>query len=166
MIRNYLEKLTSIMNVLSIITLVAILLIMFLDIVLRYVMKVTVLGAYELIEYLMVITVAFCMAHTEILDGHVRVTMLTEKFGEKTYRAIRFLGYLLQSVMLFCVMIANIQQAKYIMAKHGASAIHKIPSFPFYLVIAIGFGVFGIVMLLKAFTVSATSPPNRSLSHE
>lgn len=161
MIRSYLEKLTAIMNVLSIISLVIILLIMFVDIILRYVLKITVLGAYELIEYFMVITVAFCMAHTEVLDGHVKVTMLTEKFGPKIYRAVRFSGYILQAVMLFCVMIANIQQANYIMAKHGASAIHKIPSFPFYLVIAAGFGIFGIVMLLKAFTAAATSLPEK-----
>jgi len=161
MIRNYLEKLTSIMNLLSIVALVAILLIMFLDIVLRYVMEITVLGAYEIIEYLMVIAVAFCMAHTEVLDGHVKVTMLTEKFGEKTYKATRFLGYILQSAMLFCVMVANIQQANYIMGKHGASAIHKIPAFPFYLVISAGFGIFGGVMLLKAFLQIAATPSQR-----
>jgi len=161
MIRNYLEKITSILNLLSIVALFAILLIMFLDIVLRYVMEITVLGAYEIIEYLMVIAVAFCMAHTEVLDGHVRVTMLTEKFGEKTYKATRFLGYILQTAMLFCVMVANIQQANYIMVKHGSSAIHKIPAFPFYLVISAGFGIFGCVMLLKAFLQITTIQPSR-----
>lgn len=158
MIRRYLLKLTAWMNICSIIALVAILLIMFVDITLRYTIKVSILGAYEIIEYLMVIAITFCMAHTEMHNGHVKVSMLTERFGPRLYQITRSFGYLIQSVMLFFVMFANIQQAHYIKTAHSTSAIHKIPAYPFYYVIAVGFGIFGLVMLLQTIETICNSP--------
>lgn len=158
MIQKTLHRITGAMNICSIIALVAILLLMFFDIVLRHTLKVTILGAYEIIEYLMVIVIGFCLAHTEMLDGHVRVTMLTEKLPHLLNKIIRFIGYLLQTAMLIIITVANIQQAQYIERTHEASAIHKIPAFPFYYIVAIGFGIFALAMLLRAVqTITPTA---------
>ncbi|MFV0437786.1 MAG: TRAP transporter small permease [Desulfopila sp.] len=165
MFRKYLRRITAAMNILSVVSLAVILSIMFVDIVLRYTIKVTILGAYEIIEYFMVVAVAFCMAHTEILDGHVKVTMLTEKLAPAVRRGISLVGDLLQAALLFIVMYANIEQAQYAMAKRAASEVHNIPTFPFYYVIAAGFGVFALVMVLRAVEVVTRNPVSEVQSH-
>lgn len=101
------------------------------DVILRYVINKPILGSYELVQYLLLMSVFASFAYCQVLHGHIQVTMLLRVLPK---RAI-FVVYTLTSVLTCGIMAllayAAGQQALYAMAKGYVSDALKLPVAPF-----------------------------------
>lgn len=118
------------------------------DVFLRYLLNKPILGSYELIQYLMVITVSFGLSYCCLQKGHVTLGLFTSRFPRRT-RAIvdsvvGLLGLIVTLLMTWqtCIYIVILQKSQV------ASTVLLIPIFPFVAIVAFGVAFFGVVLLL------------------
>lgn len=121
-----------------------------LDIFMRYIFSRPITGAVEAAEYMMVCVVFFGLALCALQEKHVRVELAMSRFSPKVQAIIDIIVYLLS--LGLCV-ILSWQSLLESFAQHRenfTSQFLKVPTFPFYVVEAIGFAALclAIVTLL------------------
>lgn len=124
--------------------------IMVADIALRYLLNIPLMGSYEIVEFLMVIVVFFQLAQTEQEDGHIRVTMLVDRFPKKVRQSLNVLLLLLSSAIMGLAGYAAVIQTFVVKGKNLTSAVLFIPVYPFVFLLAIGSFMFMLTLLLKS----------------
>jgi len=119
------------------------------DVIGRYFFNSPILGSFEITEYLMVIVMATSLAYCGIMKGHVEIELVADRLPEKTQNILgcitSFLGFILFIFITWQCFIYIRDMA----ASKAASTVHYIPAWPFVLILAIGFTVFSLVLLLR-----------------
>ena len=75
------QPITKLMSRIASVILFSMMLLTITDVFLRKVFSRSILGTVELTEFLLVIVIFFALAHTEALDGHVRVDLVISRFS-------------------------------------------------------------------------------------
>ncbi len=155
--------LSNIFNYISMAALFLVAAILFLDIALRLAAEISILGTYEIIEMGMIVVIFAALAHTQFLKGHVRVTMLVEKFPPGVKRWID--GFLLTITAAVCAVVtyASFVQAHVYYEKQATTAVLKMPYYPFAYTLAMGLTLLTIAFFLDA--VASFSSDNRTPPH-
>jgi len=121
----------------------------------RYVFKIPLKGAVEIVQLLLVIIVYFSLAYTEVRKGHVTMDEVVGHFP-------RLIKVILTSIMYFGagVFILIVGWQSWILAVEHTQPVLRVtdvlhlPIAPVVFVMAIGMVLFGLELLLNAF-----SPP-------
>jgi TRAP-type C4-dicarboxylate transport system permease small subunit len=143
-------RISNIFNHVSMVVIFLIASIVFLDIMLRLTVGISILGTYEITEMGMIVVIFGALAHTQVSKGHVRVTMLVEKLPRGAQRVLEGLLQLLSASACGCMAYAGFVQAAVYRSKGATTAVLKLPYYPFAYFMAAGVALFTIVLLLDA----------------
>ncbi len=118
------------------------------DVFLRYSLNKPILGSYELIQYMLVITVAVGLAYCGLEKSHVALDVLTSHLDRRT-RAIvdsivGLLGLIVASLITWqtCIYIIVLRKSQLL------STVLLIPVYPFMAIVAFGIAFFCVVLVL------------------
>ncbi len=128
--------------------LVAMMLLTTMDVLLRYVFNQPISGSMELTEYMMVIVVAFGLAHCAVQKGHVRVELLVSRLPSRAQSVINSIIYLLSLGLFVIITWRSILYTGAIFGLERTSAILLIPVFPFVGMVALGSAMLTLVLLV------------------
>jgi TRAP-type C4-dicarboxylate transport system permease small subunit len=122
-----------------------------LDVCLRALFNLPVLGpyTYEAIGFMMVIVVFFGIAHCQVQKSHVSVDLVTSRLPKRAQAAIgSCINFI--SMGLFGVLTwRSIVQAQFLRDVGVISAILPVPVFPFMLLVAFGSGLLCLILLVN-----------------
>lgn len=119
------------------------------DVIGRYFFNYPIIGGYEITEYLMVILVALSLGYCGIIKGHVEIELVIEHLPKRTQL---ILGCITSFLGMALFLVITWQTFIYIgdnIASSVSTATLQIPAWPFVLILAIGIGIFLLVLLLR-----------------
>ena len=131
------------------------------NVVLRYIIAKPIKGSVELEEFLLVILVYFGVAYTALKKRHIKVDLVLKRLPESTQAAIKSITSAI-SVGLCAVMTWQIvvySQVRW--AYKARSIILDLPLFPFILIAAFGSALLGLTMLVEFLRSLAKVSQNR-----
>ena len=151
LIRKAYEATKPVIGILNNIGLVALVGMMFLitvDVSLRKILNMPILGSYEIVQYMMVVTIGFGMAYCGLHRGHINVELVITRLP-RLARAIMgcITGFLSLAVSIIVVWQAFVYVSQ---LKQGLkiSPVLLIPVYPFTGIVAFGLALYAIVLLI------------------
>jgi tripartite ATP-independent transporter DctM subunit len=121
-----------------------------LDVVLRYFFNRPIKGSYELVEFMMVLVVFLGLAYTQTKKGHVSISLLTSKLSPSQMSVLGSTTNLLCLIIFSLITWRCIMQAENLRTSGTSSDVLFIPNFPFMWVV-----VFGSVLLCFIFLIDS-----------
>ncbi len=115
----------------------------------RKVFDDSILGTVELSEFMLVVTVFFALAHTELMGGHVRVDVVMGLFGQRARAAVDMVTQFICMVLSAIFTSATVQYAVRMQASGDVSQDLWLPKHPFVYLAGLGFAVLSIALLVK-----------------
>jgi TRAP-type C4-dicarboxylate transport system permease small subunit len=128
--------------------LVAMMLLAAMDVLLRYIFNRPISGSLELTEYMMVIVVAFGLAHCAAQKGHVRVELLLSRLPSRGQAVVNTITYLFSLGLFSLITWQSILYISVIFGTERISAVLHIPAFPFVAMMALGSAMLSLVLLV------------------
>jgi len=151
LIRKAYEATKPVIGILNNIGLVALVGMMFLitvDVSLRKILNMPILGSYEVVQYMMVVTIGFGMAYCGLHRGHINVDLVIDRLPR---RARTIMGCITGFLSLAVSIIVVWQAFVYVLQlKQGLkiSPVLLIPVYPFAGIVAFGLALYAIVLLI------------------
>lgn len=133
------------------VTLALMVLLITLDVVLRYFFNRPISGSYELVEFMMVLIVYLGLAYTQTNKRHVSITLFTTKLSPSQLSVISSATYLLCLVVFIMITWRCILQAEALRTDGTASDVLFIPNFPFMWIVVVGSALLCFVFLIDFF---------------
>jgi len=124
---------------------VAMMLLTFADVVLRYFRR-PIPGTYELVCFLGAVAVSFAMAHTSIEKGHVSVSFVVTLFPSRLQRLIECMTSCFGFFFFALIAWQSFIYANDLYASHEVSLTLELPFYPF--VYGIGFSAAVVCLIL------------------
>ena len=143
-------RLSRILNILSGIVLVAMMSLVFINVLFRAVWQ-PILGTYEYTGFLAALTISFALAHCAANKGHIAITLFADGLPPRVQAVldlfVAFLGTVLYAVISWqCVKYAiNLYQIGEV------SPATATPFYPFIIVVAFGLLMLALVLLNDLF---------------
>lgn len=106
---------------------------------------VTILGWFEITEYLMVILVSFSLAYCAIEKGHVVIELIVSRLSPLKQAVI---GSITNLLSLGFFVVITWQTVTYVMQITRSSTVLLIPAYPFVALLAVGCAAFCLILLL------------------
>lgn len=119
------------------------------NVILRTVFKSPLLGAYEFTGFITAVIVGFSLAFCLVLDAHISIDFITQKFSKKVQNII---GLVTNSMMFFMMGTFTYFLFKYATKLLKSNSVSPTTQFPFYIVVyvvAVCFIVLCLVLLIK-----------------
>lgn len=117
------------------------------DVIGRYVFNRPILGAVELIEFMMAIVVAFCIAYCAVMKGHVRVELVVERLPQRAQAIIDSITSLLGFGLFSLIAWRSFVHLNVVFDSKATSLVLLIPVFPFVGVVTLCSAMFALVLL-------------------
>lgn len=151
---NAFYKLSKALSYIAIIAVLFITIMTTVDVVLRLISEHTPLnmfikGTFEFTQLFMILIVFFAYAITELDNGHVRVSIITDKLPKLPKEILDVIVRAIVSVFSFILTYACWLQTAAHIEGHITSSVLFIPFTPFSLCMTIGVLLFAISMVLK-----------------
>ena len=121
------------------------------DVVMRYVLRIPFLGAYEMTELALVLVVFLGLPYCAITDGHVVIDWLDPYLNRPRHRWLHAVVAVVGAALCAVMSWQTVLYALAGKARGEATNMLKIELFPFELVAAASFALFGAVLLLQAW---------------
>ena len=121
------------------------------DVIMRYFFNKPIDGSLEITEYLMAVVVGFALAYTGVKKGHIVVDVLIAKFSPRTQAVINSITYLLSLITFAIITWRTAVYAAGFQKVGTHSSVLAIPTFPFVYIVAIGSGIFCLVLLYNTY---------------
>ena len=125
------------------------------DVILRNTVGKPILGSYELIQFLMVITIFFAVPYTAIHDGHVTVDLVYERFPPKMRSVIDFLANLFSLGLFILICWQSVVQGFYIYQSKQVTLALGIPIFGLLFIVALGCALLCLVLVSNLMQILA-----------
>lgn len=148
MLANLAKNVTRMMTAVGATVLAMMMFLTALDVGLRYVFNRPLVGAFELVEYMMAILIPFSIVYCAHNRGHVAVELILGQFPEKVQACFDLVTTFLS--ILFVIVIAW-QNFLYIHETYIlglTSAVLLIPTYPFMIPVAIGLVAFALNLMI------------------
>lgn len=143
----WLKRVTTAVSVVSYIGFFGIMALIVTDVIMRFAFNDPIVGAYEIVQYILMAAVFASFAYCQSERGHVHVTMFLMLMPQK----LRFFLYtvtgLLSTAVGFFVGYASILQAQLATTSHYTTGVLKFATYPFFWVESITMFIFAIAML-------------------
>ena len=119
-------------------TLMAMVLLIVVDIVLRRFFNSPLSWSLEVVQVMLVVVVFFSVAYCAVRGGHVNIDVLIARFPARLQAAVDIVTSLF-GIAVFGVMCwASVGSAQHYMEVHRVTGILPIPIYPFVLAVALG----------------------------
>ena len=150
------DSATKVLPWIGYISLVGMALVIFTDVMGRYLLRKPLLGSVEIIELAMVTLGSFAVLHTTIQRGHVTVDLLLTRFSRRAQVVINkvglLLGFVTLSVISYGVYLEGILRLKF----SDETDFLNIKTGPFELVLALALFISSLTWLIQAFRPAAS----------
>ena len=144
------DRLAAVVSLVSYGGFFVIMLLIVLDVFLRYAFNSPILGSYEIIERIIFCAVFASFAYAQTQKAHIHITMVLSMLHRKLrFLCTTFTGLLSAALALF-VAYAAIRQGRVAQASHYTTSVLLIALYPFYWVEAAAMGVFFLTLLFDA----------------
>jgi TRAP-type C4-dicarboxylate transport system permease small subunit len=121
----------------------------FLDVILRALFNAPFTGTYDWTRYLMVLIATFGMPLCTMNDEHVSIDVLVRRFPDKVRQGLLWLNYAVVVFILYIFISQDWTQGVLNKATGQTSVGVPWPTYPFYYFIAIGFACMLAVVVVK-----------------
>lgn len=149
---KYVRSVVRFIGYLGMASVVAIMLIMSADVVLRYVFNKPFLWSFDAVEYIMVFCVFFGLAYTELLDGHVNITLVFDYFPSRIKPFVTAINHLIMlGLGVLMVWQGYLLTADSFRVHRTATGAVKIPEGPFDAAIIVGGLAFSLLLIVKLY---------------
>ena len=148
-VEDKIKKLARIFNDIAGWALVAAMVLVVANIILRSVFKSPILGTYEYTGFLTALTVGFGISFCLVMDAHISIDFITQKFPQKVQKV---LGTVTNSVMLIMMGALTFNIIKYALKLAKSNSVSTTTQFPFYIVVfivGICFLMMSLVLLVR-----------------
>ena len=119
------------------------------DVALRYLFNHPIMSSHELVMFLMGIAVFTTLSYTATKKGHVRIELLASRFPKKIRKISDIIMSILSTGLFALITQQTIVRALSLRAEGLTSSILHIPVYPFYLFAAFGFALLCLVVLMN-----------------
>ena len=127
--------------------LVAMMLLTFADVALRYVFNRPIVGSFDLTEYMMAIFVSLGLAYCTIVRGNVRIDLVVSRLRQQRRAFLDVITCLLSLGLFSLIAWQCFVYVKLLFTSKLTSTVLLIPAFPFVAVVALGILVLCLVLL-------------------
>ena len=119
------------------------------DVIGRYAFDKPLMGAYELVGYLMAIAGPWAIGYSQIQKGHIRVDFLLKRFPNRGQAVITSIAYLIGIAVFSVLCYCMVTKTQYFLGlTHGNTTdTMGIPIAPFTILVAIGLGMLALVLI-------------------
>lgn len=134
------DQFDRVLSMISSITLFIMMVLISTDVMLRSIFHKPIQGTLELTgEYLMVILVYFAVSYTYKNDGHVKVTIFENVFGDTTKKILKFLSNLVvATILLFTSYFSFLTSLEHLEFNIRSSGALSYPLAPALMIISFG----------------------------
>lgn len=109
-----------------------------------------VIGDVEVVEYSMLVLIACGLSYTQLKHGHITIGLIVDHFPLRVQDVIDIIGYVLTiSISWLIGFVFSRSALGDITGIVTRSPIIRMPDFPFKILIAIGFYIWGLIALLQ-----------------
>ncbi|MBW1945345.1 MAG: TRAP transporter large permease subunit, partial [Deltaproteobacteria bacterium] len=122
-----------------------------LDVVLRYFFNRPIKGSYELVEFMMVLLVFLGLAFTQTKKNHVSITLFTGRLSPSQMAVIGSATNFLCLIIFSMITWRCLLQAEALRVNGTSSDILFIPNFPFMWVVVFGSALLSLIFLIDFF---------------
>jgi len=148
-LQSWVHPVSRVANHVASVTLFLMMFLTIADVFLRKVFSRSILGTVELTEFMMVVLVFFALAHTEVLNGHVKVDLVMSRFGKRVQAladmSTQFVCFLLFGLVTWSALVHSARMR----ASGEVSQDLWLPIYPFVYVVAVGSGLLSLALLIK-----------------
>jgi TRAP-type C4-dicarboxylate transport system permease small subunit len=131
------------------------------DVVMRYVLRLPFLGAYEMSELAMVLIVFLALPYCAATGGHVAVDLLAPILDRPGFRWLNVLIHLAGALLMAVIAWQATLYAFGSAARGEATNMLGIPRQPFELTTAVCAALFALVLLVQAWrAIRPPQPPD------
>lgn len=120
-----------------------------LDLFLRNVTNTSILGSVELTELMMVMIVFFSLAQCEVNNGHIRVELIMDKFGNRVRNWADVFTQALCTLVFTLMSVSMFNHALNMKAYGEVTMDLNLPLYPFVFIACIGCGIMTLVLFCK-----------------
>ena len=120
------------------------------DVILRKTVNKPIVGGYEIIQYLLLVSVFASFAYCQTLRGHIQVTMILRLLPKRAVFIIYTITSVLTTVAMAAVAYAAAQQAVYVMERGFVSDTLKFATYPFIWIECVCMAIFALACLMDA----------------
>jgi TRAP-type transport system small permease protein len=119
------------------------------DVIGRYVFNRPILGAYELVGFLLAVAGPLALGYSQLKKGHIRVDFLLQRFSKRGQAILTSLAYLIGLAVFSVITWRLVDLVQYYLSLKRGSATDTlgIPIFPFVIVVAIGCAMLAVVLI-------------------
>ena len=154
------HKTSIAMSYIALLVLFLMMLLVALDVILRYVFKSPYTGTFDIIEMMMVVVVFGSFAYCTLSDGHVRVDVVTGRLSPRTKATLNAVTFI-PSVFIVALISWRLGGRVWSMLKDDlpdpATLTLLIPHWPFMILAVIGSILFCLELIIFLFYFAKTS---------
>jgi len=122
-----------------------------LDVVLRYFFNRPIKGSYELVQFMLALLVFLGLAYMQTRKGHISVSLFTSKLAPGQMAVVGSATYLLCLIIYVLISWRCILQGETLRVGGTSSDVLSIPIFPFMWVVAFGSILLCLIFLIDFF---------------
>ena len=108
------------------------------DVVCRYFFNASILGVYEITEFMMVCLIFFSLSFAQKLKGHVAVNILVDHFSDRHRHVFESCNFLVSIIFLLLIAWMSLSQGIELFHSQRVSGNLNIPVYPFFFVLSFG----------------------------
>ena len=131
------------------VVLILMMLLVFIDVFLRYIFNSPVVGSVEIVEVMMVLVVALGIAYTGINKGHISVDLLVSRFPQRVQTVIDILNSLVATIIFSIMSWKTGLQALVAGSRNVTTTVLEVPIYPFVWTLSMCTGLLSLVFLLQ-----------------
>ncbi len=128
---------------------IAVMLLVVFNIILRVTVGSPILGTYEYVGFITVIIIGLAIAHCAFQNSHIAVGFIMDKFPEKVKIPVDLFIHLLSAIFLALSSLHVTNYARSMISTGIVSPTTKTPFYPFIYVAALGLAVLCAVILVR-----------------
>jgi TRAP-type C4-dicarboxylate transport system permease small subunit len=108
------------------------------DVVCRYFFNASILGVYEITEFMMLCVVFFSLSFAQKLKGHVAVNILVDRLSNKNRQIFNICNFFISIIFLLLIAWMSSSQGIELFHSNRVSGNLAIPVYPFFFVLSLG----------------------------
>jgi TRAP-type transport system small permease protein len=121
------------------------------DVIMRGLFAKPIMGAYELVQFFMVILIFFALPYAAVKDRHVTVDVVYNRFSKKGKAVTNTIAMLFSFVMYVLICWQSVVQGLFIYKSKQTTLALRIPVYGFLFVVACGCALLCLVLLSRFF---------------
>jgi TRAP-type C4-dicarboxylate transport system permease small subunit len=117
------------------------------DVSLRSGLNLVIFGVLDIVSVLLILVIFGGMAYTKLHDGHVRISVIVDRFSPNTRLIVTTCADLLATGIVAIISWRSVNQALFLINDEITTPLLDIPLFPFALATAFFMALFAIAFL-------------------